>query len=164
MFDHIGTSYRKNGALIDTNLFLLLLVGRTDPTKLGTFRATQKYNARIYSLLEALVSIFFQIYITPNIVTEVDNLSRQVSKAEWPRISSALRRILTTMSEQSFPSLELVSHRFHQQFGVADCSVFEMSNRGVLVIADDLRLTVLLEQNRRGVINLNRYLLDYRRQ
>jgi hypothetical protein len=158
MFDDISFEHRRNGALVDTNLFLLLLVGRYDPGKLDRFRATQRYNDHALAVLQLLVSRFRSLLTTPQVVTEIDNLSRQTSKAEWSAISHEFATALGDIEEQAFSSRQLVAHPLHSRFGIADCSIIEMAARGILIVTDDLPLTTALEVDRRAVVNLSRYL------
>jgi hypothetical protein len=160
MFDSIADRYRRNGALVDTNLFVLLLVGRYDRSKIPNFRATQKYGEYVYSALENLLAYFAKLHTTINITTEVDNLSRQVGKGERAGISRTLAELVDKLHESAFESRQLVHHPFHGEIGIADCSILEMADRDILVVTDDLPLTIILERNRRAVINLSRYLLD----
>jgi hypothetical protein len=157
MFEEIGPAQRRAGALVDTNLLVLLVVGRYDPSKLVSFRATRKYNLRFYQTLELLVSIFSRLYTTPNIITEVDNLSRQTSRGEWQGVADSLRGAVSALHETPFASRDLVTGAMHPRLGITDCSIIEMASRGLLVITDDLALTVELERRRHPVVNLSRY-------
>ena len=66
--------HRANGLLIDTNILLVLLVGRTNPKRIPEFQRTQSCTADEYELLERLVSQFKTIITTPHLLTEVSNL------------------------------------------------------------------------------------------
>ena len=154
---HINYRHLRAGVVVDTNLLLLMLVGRYDPKKLPAFRSTQKYSIRILEILEDLASLFRKIYATSNILTEVDNLSRQVAKAEWNGIGTALQTFAQETTEVQFPSNQLLAHEAHRGIGVTDCSILELATKDILVVTDDLRLTAQLERRRLGVINLSRY-------
>lgn len=91
-------------------------------------------------------------------ITEVDNLSRQVDKAEWGAISHVLRTLVAGFSEVAFPSADLVNHALHTRFGVTDCSILSIASARALVLTDDLNLTVELERRGRPVVNLSRYI------
>lgn len=144
--------------VIDTNLFLLHLIGRYDLNKLDKFRATQKYNVEIFHILERFVALFKTIYTTSYVLTEVDNLSRQVEKSEWPTISSHLSAIVDDLGEERFISKVVFRHESHSVVGITDCSLIELAKRGILVVTDDLQLTIQLKQRRLGVVNLSHYL------
>ena len=148
--------HHRDGAIVDTNLMLLYLVGRYDVNKIAKFRATRKYDASIFNLLAAILARFRTFYTTPNVITEGDNLSRQVDKAEWGAISRALRTLVAGLSEVAFPSANLVNHAVHAKFGVTDCSILSLASGRALVLTDDLNLTVELERRGRPVVNLSR--------
>jgi rRNA-processing protein FCF1 len=148
----------RAGVVVDTNLFVLLLVGRYDLSKLERFRATRKYDSKIFHLLERLVSRFSRAFTTAHIVTEVDNLSRQVDKQEWRGISQTLAGMISSLSEVNFRSEELIAQSVHPIIGITDCSVVELAIRDMLIVTDDLPLTIQLERRRLAVINLSRYI------
>jgi len=154
---NLNYKHLRAGVVVDTNLFLLMLVGRHDLSKLKSFRATAKYDPDIYKLLESLVAKFRSVHVTSNIMTEVDNLSRQTPRTEWPHVSRTLLSICRTASEEYFRSEQLISSPGHADYGLTDCSIIELARRDVLVVTDDARLTARLERRRRGVINLSRY-------
>ena len=143
--------------MVDTNLFLLHLIGCYDSRKLGKFRATQKYDISVFELLEQLVALFSRIYTTTYVLTEVDNLSRQVEKTEWGLIGERLATIVDDLHEERSVSNVLFHHEAHPMVGITDCSIIELATRGVLVVTDDLQLTIQLERRRLGVINLSHY-------
>lgn len=66
--------HRANGLLIDTNILLVLLVGRTNRHRIPECKRTQSYTADEYELLERLVSQFKTVITTPHLLTEVSNL------------------------------------------------------------------------------------------
>jgi len=50
--------HRANGLLIDTNLLVLCLVGRTNKRRIEDFKRTRSYTVQDYELLEDLISQF----------------------------------------------------------------------------------------------------------
>lgn len=66
--------HASKGAVIDTNLFVLFLVGTLDPGKIGTHRRLQSFLREDFTILSAIIRRFKKIYSTPNIMTEISNL------------------------------------------------------------------------------------------
>jgi len=62
--------HKKNGALLDANLALLLLVGQVDRKHISSFKRTSKYTAADYQALVDVPSNFKTIVTTPNVLTE----------------------------------------------------------------------------------------------
>ena len=67
--------YRRNGLLIDSNLFLLWVVGSTNESRIARFNRTQKYSVEDFRLLRILVHEFQEVVTSPHILTELSNLA-----------------------------------------------------------------------------------------
>src|SRR5260221_2865851 len=67
----------KSTTIIDTNLFILLIADTCDIRTVGRGR-TEKFSAEDYKLMRAVFDCLDRIIITPNIMTEVDNLARHL--------------------------------------------------------------------------------------
>ncbi len=74
-FEEIIGSYRNKGILIDTNLLLLYFIGKYNKSLIQYFKRTQKYVIEDYELSTSVIKFFTRIITTPNILTEVSNLS-----------------------------------------------------------------------------------------
>lgn len=66
--------HRANGVLVDTNLMVLLLVGRAHKRRIREHKRTSDYTVRDYDLLEQLIAEFQRIVTTPHVLTEISNL------------------------------------------------------------------------------------------
>ena len=159
MFDtyiaHLVDQYRERGVVVDTNLMVLIIVGTYDINKIESFRATRKYSPAIYNAVIEIVHHFPSRYTTPNIFTEVDNLSKQVDKTEWEAISFALNTIIATLMEVPTPTIHLASHPLHCSVGITDCSILNLAAEGMLVLTDDLPLSSQVRAMGRDVINVS---------
>jgi hypothetical protein len=81
---HLISLYRRKGLLVDSNLLLLYFVGAYDPERISTFKGTYSrgFSEDDFNLLFRLIALFEKIVTTPNILTEVSNLSSQLRKDE----------------------------------------------------------------------------------
>ncbi len=74
------TKYRRQGILVDTNLLLLFCVGAHDPNQIEKFKRTRTYIKDDFELLAHFLAAFDKVITTPNILTEVNSLSNQLSE------------------------------------------------------------------------------------
>ena len=146
--------YRVQGLLIDTNLFLLLVIGHYYIRRIETVKRTARYTKSDYSRLRAFTSQFQQFWTTPNIVTEVDNLSRQLPQNEWPAYSLAIREKIIGMSELVCHSEEASAIREFSRLGLTDCVMLRLAD-GKLLLSDDLPLYFSALKAGRDAINFN---------
>jgi hypothetical protein len=70
--------YRTRGVLIDTNLLILYFVGEFSPERISGMTRTKKFTIRDYLLLKTFLDRFAVKITTPNILTEISNLSGNI--------------------------------------------------------------------------------------
>ena len=71
-------AYRQKGVLFDTNVLLVLLVGTVNQKRISNFKRTNSFTIEDYKLLEELFSYLQKIVTTPNILTEVDSIIKEL--------------------------------------------------------------------------------------
>lgn len=60
--------------LIDTNVLMLLLIGRWDRASIPTFRRTATFTVTDFDLLEGALPRYARVVTTPAVLAEVSNL------------------------------------------------------------------------------------------
>lgn len=61
--------------LIDTNLLVLLVVGRVNPERIQSFKRTSGYDKQAYDALERIVLHARRLVALPHVWAEVSNLT-----------------------------------------------------------------------------------------
>lgn len=146
--------HQNSALVIDTNLLLLLFVGRTNPKRIETFKRTHgRYTRDDYELLETVVRAFRETITTPHILTELSNLAA-LKGTELDRIRLLIKAEVGTMSEKHAVSRTIVAHDGFLRFGLTDAAIAMLCPKA-LVLTDDLQLAVFLEQQKIDVINFN---------
>jgi hypothetical protein len=146
--------YRQKGVLIDSNLFLLLVIGSYKLERISTFKRTIKYTKRDFSLLRHLCSLFEVRMTTPNILTEVDSLGRQLGSNEYVHFAAAFRAVAKLNREEHYPFKTVADLGQFDRFGLADTVSFVLST-DCLLLSDDLPLYSLVTMAGRDAINFN---------
>jgi hypothetical protein len=72
--------YRARGILVDTNLLLLFFIGLFDRGQISRFKRTKTYTGEDFDVLDRFLSQFARLITTPNILSEVSNLSGQLGE------------------------------------------------------------------------------------
>jgi hypothetical protein len=135
---------------------LLLVVGTYDINRIHTFKRTLKYTPQMFGLVRSTIDKFEQRYLTPYIMTEVDNLARQLRDDEWTALSRTLRALVPAFIEIYARYETLLFHPLHTPLGLTDCSIAMSGD--VLIFTDDLPLAKRMENEGRDVLNLNHLL------
>ena len=151
---HLVDKYQAKGVLLDTNLMVLLAVGLYKRERISSFKRTLQYTQDDFSLVARIVGSFARRITTPHILAEVDNLTRQLEKREYPAVAAILAPLIEEHFEIYFPSDAAARHERYSQLGLTDCITIAASEN-VLVITDDFPLSNILSHLGRDAININ---------
>ena len=146
--------YRRKGVLLDTNLLLLLVLGNYAPARILSFKRTRSYSPLDFQRLHELISKFEVRWTTPNILTEVDNLGRQLPQAEHLALATSVRQVAGISIEIVRPSRYVTALSYYSKFGLTD-AVSILLSRECLVVSDDFRLCNYIASTGLDAINFN---------
>jgi hypothetical protein len=154
MIEILTTKYRKKGILIDTNLLILLLVGSYDENMISSFKRTKNYTIEDYKYLKAFLTRFEKHFYTPNILTEITNLTDSINSEPSFPFFQHLKYILSAFAEDNVSSDEIMQLKSFLKFGLTDAVNYKLSDK-YLVLTDDLRLYSYLANQGLPAINFN---------
>ena len=153
-FQELLIKHSTNGLLIDTNLLLLFAIGKYDRRRIGSFKRTAVYTVSDFQRLGWLVTQFKKLWTTPNILTEVDNLGRQLPEREWRGFALSLTGLAIEMTEEMVPSVRAMKAPIFARIGLSD-AVAISTGRTYLLLSDDLRLCLAAQAAGYDAINFN---------
>lgn len=153
-FDELVKKYRTKGIFVDTNLMLLLLVGLYNPARIATFKRTQQFTVNDYALLLGILGLFDRKVTTPNVITEVDNLSRQMPSNEHKIVAAKMLELCGGLFEVYWPSRDAMTHFQYANVGLTDVGMI-LGAGDCLVLTDDFALAGRLQYLKYDVLNLN---------
>ena len=117
--------------LIDTNLLLLLVVGRA---RLGTIEAHKRlrsdYTPADHALLETILSAAQGVLTIPHVLAEVSNLARQIDGPAKRDISEAFGRFIDQCVEVAIPSGSVVEGDDFVRLGLSDAVLLGLCSAG----------------------------------
>lgn len=119
--------------LVDTNLLLLLMVGRTDRSYLVSHKRTRGYDSGDVDIIEHLIAGYDGIVTTPHLLSEAFNLLRQMGNPARDRIQRTLGAFILACEERLVPSTDGCLHDAYIALGLADAvtlAACEASGRG----------------------------------
>ncbi|MEW6130426.1 MAG: PIN domain-containing protein [Acidobacteriota bacterium] len=147
--------YVEKGILIDTNVLLLYFIGRCDPNQISKFKRTRQFVIEDYELLIDLLHSFKKIITTPNILTEVSNLSGQLGEPFKTEFFTHFVSEISTLEEHYVASQEAIKIEEFVKVGLTDSCIFDLSKDKYLVLTDDFKLSQYLQKKSIDVINFN---------
>lgn len=147
--------YRSHGILVDSNLLVLLAVGRWDPLRIETFKRTAHYSIDDYRLLQKLLSRFARCVVTPNVLTETSNLLSQLGEPAREKCFREFSIQIQVLHEEFIDSKTAAIHERFPAIGLTDISIWLAAERRFLILTDDLRLYGILSAERIDAVNFN---------
>lgn len=153
--------YYQKGILIDTNLLLLLLVGKFDVDLIEKNNGLSRYTKQDYEILNNFVNKFKLFIITPHILTEISNLSHYISE---PKLSGYLNEFVNQLiifRERNIAKNDILKEKLFTFLGVTDTAIIKIAkSKDYLVLTDDLKQFIQLQNQKVNSINFN-HIRDY---
>ena len=150
--------YRSRGLLIDSNLLLVYFVAQFDPELVGRFERTSAFSREGVILLGNFITSFQKLLTTPNILTEVSNLSNKLPeniRSEYFRSTTAQ---IGKLDETYLASSAVSQMPEFARFGLTDAAIAGVAKNNCLVLTDDFRLSNFLRNEGQDVVNFNHIL------
>jgi rRNA-processing protein FCF1 len=153
--NRLVAQYRHNGILIDTNILLLLFVGRFDPKRITRFKNTEKFTEDDFALLEILLENFTRLITTPYILAEVNSFANQFGEPIRSLYFKKFAEQISLLDEVYTPGSTLASIPEFVRYGLTDLSIFAAAREKVIVLTDDGRFADFLSHNQLDVLNFD---------
>ncbi|HSN88330.1 MAG TPA: PIN domain-containing protein [Thermoanaerobaculia bacterium] len=147
--------YGRKGIILDTNILLLHLVGRFDPSLISRFKRTAQFGKDDYLLLDRLLDRFETIVTTPGILAEVNSLSGQLPEPVRSQYFLLFSREIAAFQEDFVESRQLAALAEFVKFGLTDAGIGRVARERYLILTDDFRLSQYLGKLGHDVVNFN---------
>ena len=142
-------------ALIDTNLFVLLVVGLYNKEYITQHKRTNNFTEEDYDLLLENLSLYNEVWITSHCVAEVSNLLKQTNSALQNDLLECLKSLCSHTREAHLSHLNVVKDAHFLQLGVDDTGITQKSKRVTTTFTVDHDLHLALLNLGRHVQNFN---------
>jgi len=148
--------YATKGILVDTNLLLLFFIGIFDVNYIEKFKRTKTYSIDDYNRVANIINSFSKIIVTPQILAELSNLSKQMDKSKLKQYFPYLVNVIKKSREIYIKKNQLMEINLLVAYGFTDFSIIKSAKEGkYLVFTDDWPLSGYLQKEKVDVINLN---------
>ena len=154
-FESILQKYKNRGILVDTNLLLVYFLGSFNPKLIPNYKKTKSYTFEDFDVLSRFFKYFNRLLTTPNILTEVSNLSSALEDHIRQKYFKKFKSMITILNEKIVMSRRAAENKYFEKYGLTDAVIIELSKKQYLVITDDYKLSSLLHSINIDVINFN---------
>ncbi len=146
---------RPDGIIVDTDVLHLLLVGLFDPKEIESCSLLQdggkNFKEEDFKLALDIVSRFKKVVITPHILAELSNQSKQAFHgAKFELYFQSLIGYLKNTEEDhvTLDSLLQIDLKIIERYGFTDSAIFELARTtGMPIFTDDTKLHIFLENH-----------------
>ena len=153
--------------VIDTNVLVLLIVGRTRPTLIDSHTALSRYPRESLRWLCDILMNYDEHIITPGILAETSNLllkDKKTSKQTMPALRAMVGDSSFTSSipynETNIAIEEIVNTHGFFWLGVVDASILSLAKSGIPLITSDTKLFLEASSFCKGCINFNKFVQE----
>jgi rRNA-processing protein FCF1 len=149
--------YKSKGILVDTNLLLVYFVWMYDHRRTESLKRVKSkaFSIRDLELLSGIFKYFDKVVTTPNILTEVSNLSNELSEAERPIYYQVFASQVSLLHEEYVASLKVCSLEHFNRFHLTDSGIIDLVKGKYLVLTDDFKLSGYLRSSGIDYINFD---------
>ena len=128
--------------LIDANLLVLFVVGRTGRQLIAKHRRLREFSVGDYNRLVKIIRMVGHVVVTPNTLTETSNLLAQHHEPERSRFFDALRYLIENSEEITVASVDASRSRAFRRLGLTDAAVLEVVSADTPLLTVDLDLYI----------------------
>jgi len=126
--------------LLDSNLLVLLVVGRVDRELINRHRRLKQFVPEDYDRLTELLSESERILVTPNTLTETSNLLAVQRGATGTELAQELGRLIEQEIEVVVPSRDAASRAEFVRLGLADSAMIHVATGDEQLLTADMKL------------------------
>ena len=141
--------------MLDANLLLLLFVGKFRREQIGTFKRLNAFTVEDFDTLVRMLSWFKNILTTPNILTEVSNLSNSLPSNLKRDYFAEFARNIALLKEEYVPSPEAATRSEFVRFGLTDAAIAHLAETKCLIVTVDFPLSQYLTSLGLDAFNFN---------
>jgi hypothetical protein len=143
---------------MDTNLLLLLVVGRAAPQWIGQHSRLKKYSVNDFNILVEAISKGRSLLVIPHCIAEASNLLPQgILEPLRSGLYQALKMFVDNCDEEYIPSSHAATQDAYLRLGITDAAWLSALNEQTILLTDDNDLYLAASNFGHEVINFSHY-------
>lgn len=134
---------------------LLWFIGLFRRSMIGNFKRVNMFDPEDFDLLIRILANFRSVVTTPNILTEVSNLSGSLADQLRSDYFARFKNSVELLQEEYIPSSRAVAGPLFTSLGLTDSVIAIAALRAILVVTTDFELHYRLQALGIDAINFN---------
>lgn len=147
------------GYFVDSNLLLLLVVGRSSRKIITKHKRLRKeYSEEDYDILLSLLDQVDQVYVTPHTLAETSNLLAQHEEPERSHLFDQLRHLIHESKEVTVEGAKVSDNSAFMRLGITDAALLEVvTDKTPLLTVDFDLFQVAVMKEPTAAVNFTQY-------
>ena len=146
------------GYFLDTNLFVLLVVGSESRDLISKHRRLEHYSDEDYDILLEVLRDADQQFVTPNTLTDTSNLVSQHGEPERSLLMRRLQYFIHESDEIIVSSVDASSNAKFEVLGLTDAALLETATAETPLLTVDFDLYLAaIESGEERAVNFTNY-------
>jgi len=141
--------------LLDTNLFLLLIVGLYNKDLIGKHKRTKNFITEDFDLLVEAIDGYEILWVTSHCLAEVSKLLKQTHDDQAKELMAFFSTFIAKAKESHIPKEVIFRNDVLVRLGVADTGIVIKSKRVSCVFTVDFDLYNEISREGNKVVNFN---------
>jgi hypothetical protein len=126
--------------VVDANMLLVFIVGSVDPKLLGVAKRVKNYRPGNFDILYTYLSLFSEIILLPNTVSEVSNLLDHYTGDRRQYCMELLAALASTRSEKYIASGIAAQQPEYMALGMTDAAILCALEADTYLLTSDFNL------------------------
>jgi hypothetical protein len=126
--------------VIDTNLFVLFVVGTTNRNLVARHKRLKAFSIDDFDLLCRVIGSSLQVLVTPNTLTETSNLLAYIDEPARTQVFETFRALILLTSEEYVESKTACEAKEFLRLGLTDSVLLQITNEPRTLLTTDLAL------------------------
>jgi hypothetical protein len=147
--------HRGGRILLDSNLMLLWFIGLFRRELIGYYKRVNMFSPEDFDLLENILKNFRAVVTTPNILTEVSNLSGALTDKLKSDYFASFANCVELLEEEYVPSSQATASALFRSLGLTDAVIATVTLQPILVVTTDFELCYRLQFAGIDAVNFN---------
>jgi len=126
--------------IIDTNIFILFLVGQINENRIKNYTRNSLYTKEDYYFLLNILADYDRIITSPNILTEVDNILNRIGGEDKYKYLVLAKTMYKQTLEKYIKTEKITQNWYFDSLGITDSSILMMAKNCELLISGDSSL------------------------
>lgn len=126
--------------IIDTNIFILFLVGQINENRIKNYTRNSLYTKEDYYFLLNVLADYDRIITSPNILTEVDNILNRIGGEDKYKYLVLAKTMYKQTIEKYIETERITQNWYFDSLGITDSSILMMAKDCELLIYGDSSL------------------------